>query len=118
MKISHLGLIDKNQLKKAIEQRNFVGDSTRDDIEENEQKNFQNVSSMSNQEIHNLLQEEVNRINENKTKSDAEKLPKVKKMESETNSNDREYETINEKKKEKQYYPESYLKEISYEGSL
>ena len=97
-----------------------MGDSNRDNIEEKEQKKFQNVSSMSNKEIHNLLEEEVNRIKENKTKSEAEKLPKEKElnMERETNSNDKEYEKINKKKKKKQVYPESYLKEISYEGSL
>ena len=69
VKISHLGLIDKTGLIEAIEKRNFVGDSNRDNIEEKEQKKFQNVSSMSNKEIHNLLEEEVNRIKENKTKS-------------------------------------------------
>ena len=108
------------KLKEAIEERNFVGDTPRDDIEENEQRNPQNVSSMSNQEIHNLLQEEVDRIKEKKTKSEAEKRPKEKKtnIESSTNSNDEEYEKINKKKREKQVQPESYLKEISYEGSL
>ena len=107
VKISHLGLIDKESLKEAIEQRNFVGDTKRDDSEKNEQiassksnqeiqnrteeqRNFRNVSSMSNQEIHNLLQEEVDRIKANKTKSE----------------------------KKNQNYPEPYSKEISYEGSL
>ena len=100
MKISHLGLIDKESLKEAIQQRNFVGDTKRDDSEKksnqeihnrtDEQRNFRNVSSMSNQEIHNLLQEEVDRIKANKTKSE----------------------------KKNQNYPEPYSKEISYEGSL
>ena len=100
VKISHLGLIDKESLKEAIEQRNFVGDTKRDDSEKksnqeihnrtDEQRNFRNVSSMSNQEIHNLLQEEVDRIKANKTKSE----------------------------KKNQNYPEPYSKEISYEGSL
>ena len=72
---------------------------------------------MSNKEIHNLLEEEVNRIKENKTKSDTEKLPKEKKMNMDRES-DKEYEKINKKKKKNQVYPESYLKEISYEGSL
>ena len=108
MKISHLGLIDKESLKDAIEQRNFVGDSKR--VEKNvqfrrssrsspendnlmaEQRNSRNVSSMSNQEIHNLLQEEVDRIKANKTKSE---VPE-----------------------EKNQNPEPYSKEISYKGSL
>ena len=147
MKITHLGLIDKETLKEAIEQKNFVGDSNRNDIDEmeqrnvndtnsmsnqevieqknvdgdsnrndideKEQRNVNDTSSMSNQEIHNLLQKEVNRIKEDKTTEKPKKDRKVN-MEKETNSKEKEY--INEKKK--QNYPESYQKEISYEGSL
>ena len=111
MKISHLGLIDKESLKDAIEQRNFVGDSKRVEknvqfrrssrsspendnrmAEQRTEQNGRNVSSMSNQEIHNLLQEEVDRIKANKTKSE---VPE-----------------------EKNQNPEPYSKEISYKGSL
>ena len=126
MKISHLGLIDKESLKEAIQQRNFVGDTKRDDSEKNEQirssksneeihnRNFRNVTSMSNQEIHNLLQEEVDRIKANKTKS---KVPEEKNnIVMETNYKNTEYVKTNEKKNQK--YPEPYSKEISYEGSL
>lgn len=126
MKISHLGLIDKESLNEAIQQRNFVGDTKRDDSEKNEQisssksneeihnRNFRNVTSMSNQEIHNLLQEEVDRIKANKTKS---KVPEEKNnIVMETNYKNTEYVKTNEKKNQK--YPEPYSKEISYEGSL
>ena len=95
------------------EQRNVSSNS--DQEIDNRTNSHKNVSLITNQEIHELLEEEVKKIKENKTKSVAGK----RKVPPEDTKNNKGREiNSNEKEYVKKKYPESYAKEIKFEGSL